>query len=218
MRHRRAFTLIELLVVLAVIAVLTAILLPVFAQAREAARRTNCLSKLHQLSLAHQLYVQDNDDTLPTWYYPNTAGGYIFWPEFMRPYFRDPRLLDQGFTTAEERQNSLWLADYVLCAWGSGGNGTAGNPFWRWPGAMIGTPQGLRPMVLADVRRPAETMQFADGFTGRTSSSLLWKHANRVMNGAFVDGHAHRISEVDWEQVDQDGASFYYYRIAATDH
>lgn len=62
---RRAFTLIELLVVIAIIAILAAILFPVFAQAREKARATQCLSNKKQLGLAMMQYVQDNDETYP---------------------------------------------------------------------------------------------------------------------------------------------------------
>jgi prepilin-type N-terminal cleavage/methylation domain-containing protein/prepilin-type processing-associated H-X9-DG protein len=59
---RRAFTLIELLVVIAIIAILAAILFPVFAQARESARQTSCLSNLKQIALAGMMYLQDYDE------------------------------------------------------------------------------------------------------------------------------------------------------------
>ena len=59
---KRAFTLIELLVVIAIIAILAAILFPVFAQAKEAAKKTACLSNMKQLGLGFQLYLGDNDD------------------------------------------------------------------------------------------------------------------------------------------------------------
>lgn len=62
---KRAFTLIELLVVIAIIAILAAILFPVFAQAREAAKRTACLSNGRQIGMATMMYTSDNDDGMP---------------------------------------------------------------------------------------------------------------------------------------------------------
>ena len=75
LRRPRAggFTLIELLIVIAIIAILAAILFPVFAQAREKARQTSCVSNLRQLGMAMMMYVQDNDDTYPWVWYTNTG-------------------------------------------------------------------------------------------------------------------------------------------------
>jgi prepilin-type N-terminal cleavage/methylation domain-containing protein/prepilin-type processing-associated H-X9-DG protein len=71
-RLRNGFTLIELLVVVAIIAILAAILFPVFAQAREKARQTTCTSNVKNLGLAVMLYTQDYDDTYPpVWYNPD---------------------------------------------------------------------------------------------------------------------------------------------------
>jgi prepilin-type N-terminal cleavage/methylation domain-containing protein len=88
MRKSRAFTLIELLVVIAIIAILAAILFPVFARAREAARKATCLSNLKQIALAAIMYAQDYDEVLPianndgydaTSHPIDPANGYITW-------------------------------------------------------------------------------------------------------------------------------------------
>jgi prepilin-type N-terminal cleavage/methylation domain-containing protein len=65
MRYGRGFTLIELLVVIAIIAILAAILFPVFAQARESARQTTCASNMNQLAKAISMYAADHEQTLP---------------------------------------------------------------------------------------------------------------------------------------------------------
>jgi prepilin-type N-terminal cleavage/methylation domain-containing protein/prepilin-type processing-associated H-X9-DG protein len=72
---RRAFTLIELLVVIAIIAILAAILFPVFAQARESARKTSCLSNLKQQGTALMMYAQDYDEQLVPWHAGSAANG-----------------------------------------------------------------------------------------------------------------------------------------------
>jgi prepilin-type N-terminal cleavage/methylation domain-containing protein/prepilin-type processing-associated H-X9-DG protein len=74
MRKHRGFTLIELLVVIAIIAILAAILFPVFARAREAARKATCLSNLKQIDLACLMYAQDYDEVLPA----AASDGYAF--------------------------------------------------------------------------------------------------------------------------------------------
>jgi len=76
MLKRKAFTLIELLVVIAIIAILASILFPVFARARENARRTSCLSNLKQIGLGMMMYTQDYDERypLPMWQSPSTIG------------------------------------------------------------------------------------------------------------------------------------------------
>ena len=214
--NRAGFTLIELLVVIALITILAGILFPVFAQARDAAKRTNCIANLRQIALAHQMYVQDHDDTLPSWYVVGN-GGYLIWPEFLRPYYRDAKILDEGFNSPQQKEDSNWLADYSLCAWGPGGDNTAEKPYWRWPGAAWNDPKSLpRPMSVAEVRRPAETMQFADGATGRYDSSIRRHHRNGMLNGAFLDGHARVVTDAEWNRVGQDDKG-YYYRLAAAD-
>src|SRR3989442_2706910 len=93
MRHRNAFTLIELLVVIAIIAILAAILFPVFAQAREKARQTACLSNCKQIGLALEMYKQDHDGIWPLWWNgpADKAGNPAFgryWSGAILPYMK----------------------------------------------------------------------------------------------------------------------------------
>ncbi|WP_395138150.1 DUF1559 domain-containing protein [Armatimonas sp.] len=88
--QRRAFTLIELLVVIAIIAILAAILFPVFAQAREKARQTACLSNTKQLALGVYMYAQDYDETLPVAGYNAQCRGRWQWQIF--PYVKNEQI------------------------------------------------------------------------------------------------------------------------------
>lgn len=85
---RRAFTLIELLVVIAIIAILAAILFPVFAQAREAARKTSCISNAKQLTTSVLMYTQDYDETLLFDHFGRGTALY-HWMYALGPYIRN---------------------------------------------------------------------------------------------------------------------------------
>jgi prepilin-type N-terminal cleavage/methylation domain-containing protein len=77
MVRRSAFTLIELLVVIAIIAILAAILFPVFAQAKEAAKKTACLSNTKQMALGLYMYAGDYEDTLPNTSWEQDPAGFL---------------------------------------------------------------------------------------------------------------------------------------------
>ena len=99
--HKRAFTLIELLVVIAIIAILAAILFPVFARARENARRTSCVSNGKQMGIATMMYVQDYDETYPR--NQQTRDGstdtYWYWSELLQPYVKNRQIFNCPSTT-----------------------------------------------------------------------------------------------------------------------
>jgi prepilin-type N-terminal cleavage/methylation domain-containing protein/prepilin-type processing-associated H-X9-DG protein len=90
---RRGFTLIELLVVIAIIAILAAILFPVFAKAREKARQSSCLSNVKQISLGMLQYAQDYDEAFPYAYRIDTGGGGEYWYQAITPYLKNTQVL-----------------------------------------------------------------------------------------------------------------------------
>jgi prepilin-type N-terminal cleavage/methylation domain-containing protein/prepilin-type processing-associated H-X9-DG protein len=93
---KRGFTLIELLVVIAIIAILAAILFPVFAKAREKARQASCLSNVKQLSLGIMQYAQDYDERMPPRYYrfdPAVAGGPNWCDHLVQPYIKNSQVI-----------------------------------------------------------------------------------------------------------------------------
>jgi len=96
---QRGFTLIELLVVIAIIAILAAILFPVFARAREKARQTSCLSNQKQLALSWLMYSQDYDERTVLWRIPVAVThayedhGYCYWQYTLQPYCKNEQIL-----------------------------------------------------------------------------------------------------------------------------
>ncbi len=121
---RRGFTLIELLVVIAIIAILAAILFPVFARAREKAKQTSCLSNMKQIALGQLMYAQDYDDETVRWNGYWDSGEYnppqfAYWYEYIMPYVKNDqificpsatdRALDPGYAPA-----NTYLCNYAV--------------------------------------------------------------------------------------------------------
>ena len=133
---RKGFTLIELLVVIAIIAILAAILFPVFARAREKARQTQCLSNTKQLNLAFQQYIQDYDERFPhydfhdhSWYweiciytYVKNLGVYACPSRRDTPHIYDstgrphPEIVPRGITPRSYGYNSAYLSGQKLAS------------------------------------------------------------------------------------------------------
>jgi len=93
-RIRRGFTLIELLVVIAIIAILAAILFPVFAKAKDAAKRTTCFSQMRQLAVSVTMYTNDASETFPmsSNYGADEADPSRIWVEPVQPYVKDKQI------------------------------------------------------------------------------------------------------------------------------
>ena len=101
--RRRGFTLIELLVVIAIIAILAAILFPVFARARENARKSTCQSNLKQMALAAMQYAQDYDETLMRTNISPATNVYYGWAWMLQPYVKNTEIF-----TCPSRPTAKW--------------------------------------------------------------------------------------------------------------
>jgi prepilin-type N-terminal cleavage/methylation domain-containing protein/prepilin-type processing-associated H-X9-DG protein len=152
----RAFTLIELLVVVAIISVLAAILFPVFARARENARRASCMSNMKQIGLGMFMYMQDYDGMYMV-SVSKDATGNILWPQFIQPYVKSLNLFNcPSFSKTTFTQGSSASAYYNSAA-----SVPYGLNFW-----LLGEYYHLSE---AGLQTPSETVLVAE--TGNSASS-----------------------------------------------
>jgi prepilin-type N-terminal cleavage/methylation domain-containing protein/prepilin-type processing-associated H-X9-DG protein len=177
---RNGFTLIELLVVIAIIAILDSILFPVFARARENARRASCLSNLKQLGLGIMMYTQDYDETYPYCYkYP------LKWPDEIMPYVKSAQVFR---CPSGEVLSGSWENPNIM------------NYYTRYGmNNDFGSAASVDNVKIASINRPAELIMLIDtapGDSGWTPFLAQYTNPNtdsRHFEGAdigFADGHA----------------------------
>lgn len=214
---RRAFTLIELLVVIAIIAILAAILFPVFAQAKEQAKRTSCLSNAKQINLGMMMYLNDYDDTTPTILGPrgSNTSYQIDWYTQVTPYVKNFGVffcpdrsewnLDSGGDNCDDSHGGAQFNTTGKCVgygynWGIASftgsglvQGRTNNSMWRINAGKTAT----------SIANPAQMFTFGDTgdsprFTICTEYICQYYNINKKsdlrhggrFNLGFLDGHS----------------------------
>ncbi|NLJ35798.1 MAG: DUF1559 domain-containing protein [candidate division WS1 bacterium] len=224
MSKKTGFTLIELLVVIAIIAILAAILFPVFARARAKARQTTCLSNLKNLALAHHMYTQDFDETFPMCYmysfgspvlneFDGNARLWVYWLDSVKPYVMNKDV----YKCPETKEDWCSFARNIELGYY---NIYAVDPTPRTDRKYLG-------VSLSNIKKPAEFMMIADRPNWSWSYYHMWNgiwtnpanpyyeqfwldRHNGGMNAAFVDGHAKWYSRNQFGAVDYGGTLYWF--------
>ena len=212
---KSAFTLIELLVVIAIIAILAAILFPVFAQAREKARQTSCLSNEKQMALGVMQYTQDYDEAYPridtdkNGVHPDGRTRSFTWKEAIFPYVKNG--MADANTLSSHVSGGIWVCpsqpfgnmDYTY-----GANNTVMRKLWNDNGAYA----MFDPQTLAGVVSPADAVMISElgasenlGSSGGDLTTDWWAHGGMQWppvwegptSGAQYDGDV-RKGNSDW--------------------
>jgi len=196
---RRGFTLIELLVVIAIIAILAAILFPVFARAREKAKQTSCLSNVKELCLAVHMYAQDYDDRLPF-----MANFGRWWYQVLDPYMKNAQII---ICPSKPQYVPGYAWNYSGCGY---------QPGATWTPVRTGLIyEGCNTSIYKSPG-PASTIMLADNWWGTTTTErrALYRQLDRREgrhnegdNYGFVDGHAKwlkptQVQDADWWDAD----------------
>ena len=203
--RKRGFTLIELLVVIAIIAILASILFPVFARARENARRASCQSNMKQIGLGIMQYTQDYDERLPGttyggsgigqtggWAYytsfPATAGGYNMALGSIYPYVKSTQIYVCPSDTDGQSTGNSYAVNSCTVTSADAGTGlrsgkslAAFDDTARW--MLLGEEAG------PDIDEKLGTGSTNDGYFFQQQSDTLSRRHLEGSNLLFMDGH-----------------------------
>jgi prepilin-type N-terminal cleavage/methylation domain-containing protein/prepilin-type processing-associated H-X9-DG protein len=222
---RRGFTLIELLVVIAIIAILAAILFPVFARAREKARQTSCLSNTKQLALAWKMYASDYDGQYTHHLYGTTTNVLYYWYYPLAAYIKNVQIFQCPSDSPRDFQNRpLDRGSYGMnWLYTNGRYISSSSGVWVYPNGpaapwKVGGSEDL-------VMDPADTICITDAYGnmfvndgqsgGGTTYAGNWNNVadrhNEGVNCAYCDGHSkwNKKSAIrEWERWNATGFCF----------
>ncbi len=206
---RSGFTLIELLVVIAIIAILAAILFPVFAKAREKARQSSCSMNVKQIMLANLQYAQDYDETLPyATQWSAAATGGPFWYEYLQSYMKSTQVVLCA-SSASTLRGYGW--NYQNFGYRATAGGYSNNPGRK----LAVLPVPAETILIGD--NPEAGMWGANGIfvygptqldvagaaTSDPAQANLAKRHNEGGNYGFCDGHVKWHSRADLTGADR---------------
>ncbi len=200
----QGFTLIELLVVIAIIAILAAILFPVFSRAREKARQASCASNEKQLTLALLMYADDYDEILPPRYYETSPGVFLHWDtHYAQPYITNKDILRCPSTRQRSfGYNDTYIQGQFLGAVYSPSETVMlcdAKKCFDWSGAVVGPDHRVdAPSRFGSPPAKPDT----DADDQPLPGDPAWMTRPRAIhnggaNVAWVDGH------VKWEKTDE---------------
>lgn len=201
--RRSAFTLIELLVVIAIIAILAAILFPVFAQAREKARQASCVSNTKQYALATAMYVQDCDEVMPMGSYPlgdptTSCVATYYWA--VAPYVKNNQI-----ATCPSEPQAMKLTDVT----GYPCTNTPPYDSYAVNSSVFGNAYypNFSPTALAAITRPSETIGAYDGNVGfgpvNNQVQVVQARHSETFSANYVDGHTKAIQATRYGTTQQ---------------
>ena len=184
---RRGFTLIELLVVIAIIAILAAILFPVFAKAREKARQSSCLNQVKQMGIAMLSYAQDYDECMPyqavdgvtSW---TAATAPINWAAACMPYMKNTQIWIDPSSSGAVADPISYLGNGQVFGWGISL-------------ASFTQPSSCALVQCAAYRWNAVYMRPQAVAGGGQYTSVSWIGHNEGQNLVYADGHAKWIKQ-----------------------
>ncbi|MHB8997362.1 MAG: DUF1559 family PulG-like putative transporter [Armatimonadota bacterium] len=205
---RKGFTLIELLVVIAIIAILAAILFPVFAKAREKARQASCTSNLKQIALALRMYAQDYDETNLPRRPSATAPTSQFWYGVIQPYVKNTQVnqcpsypWNGGWCASCDPCRPNNTRSYDMCNGGSLPNMSTGprESLVMYPAQTINVFEAYCEYTASPI-----TVNYSVGWwLQRPPTTAVWRH-NDGINAAYVDGHVKWIKWINASDLSLD--------------